>query len=116
MKKKLVVLFSVSITAGTIYFSYLQLKQLMINSLLKLWTAELKKSEIEFKPTELSKLKDELQQLNVIEINLIKSYSLKKIHNSSKNEMRELYGKLIKGKILEKVDLTVVKSILFSTN
>jgi hypothetical protein len=113
MKKALIAVFSISLTAGTIYLTYSQVKSLFINKLVKSWAEEAKKQKKELGETIIKQLKEELDKLYLWQVKQIMSYSSKVLANAPKEETEPLLAKLKEKRILEKVDLKPVNTILF---
>lgn len=114
MKKALIAVFSISLTAGTLYLTYSQVKSLFINKLVKSWAEEAKKQKKELSEEVIKQLKEELDKLYLWQVKQLMSYSTKMISNAPKEETEPLLAKLKEKKILEKVDLKAVEeSILF---
>lgn len=114
MKKALIAVFSISITAGTLYLTYSQVKSLFINKLVKSWVEETKQQKKELSEEIIKQLKEELDKLYLWQVKQLMSYSNKVIANAPKEETESLLAKLKEKKILEKVDLSAVgDSILF---
>ena len=109
MRKKLFAIFAVSITAGTIYFSYTQVKEYFIRKLLAGW------NNLRLYEKQITYLKEELSKLSLIDLKILKDYSAKKMNGANQTETAQLYSKISARKILERADLGAVKSILFST-
>lgn len=112
MKKTLIAVFSISLTAGTIYLTYSQVKSLLINKLVKSWEEEAKKQQKELSEDAVKKLKEELDKLYLWEVKKLMSYSSKVLANAPKEETEPLLAKLIEKKISERADLKAVAGII----
>ena len=115
MKKALIAVFSISITAGTLYLTYSQLKDYLIKKLVKSWIEETKKQKKELSEEQIKQLKEELDKLYLWEVKQLASYSEKVIQRAPEKEISPLIAKLKEKKILEKADLKAVDTILFGT-
>jgi hypothetical protein len=82
MKKALIAVFSISLTAGTIYLTYSQVKSMFINKLVKSWVEEAKKQKIELSEDAVKKLKEELDKLYLWEVKQLMNYSSKVLTNA----------------------------------
>ncbi|MFY9308552.1 MAG: hypothetical protein WAQ28_05805 [Bacteroidia bacterium] len=112
MKKALIAVFSISLTAGTIYLTYSQVKSMFINKLVKSWVEEAKKQKKELSEGVVKKLKEELDKLYLWEVKKLMSYSSKVLASAPKEETEPLLAKLNEKKIPEKVDLKAVEGII----
>ena len=112
MKKALLAVFSISLTAGTIYLTYSQVKALFINKLVKSWTDEAKKQKKELTEEAIKQLKEELDKLYLWEVKQLMNYSVKVLANASKTETQPLLKKLNEKKIPAEADLKAVAGIL----
>jgi hypothetical protein len=112
MRKALIAVFSVSLTAGTIYLTYSQVKSLFINKLVKSWIEETKKQKKELSEEIIKHLKEELDKLYLWQVKQLMSYSSKILNNAPKAETEPLLAKLNEKKIFEKADLKAVAGIL----
>ena len=115
MKKALIAVFSISLTAGTLYLTYSQVKSMFINKLVKSWAEEAKKQKKELSQEMVKQLKEELDKLYLWEVKQLMNYSAKVLANAPKEETEPLLTKLKEKKILEKADLKPMKTILFGT-
>lgn len=113
MKKTLIALFSVSITAGTTYLFYMQVKEFQIRKLFSSWRKEAEKQNRP-KPDE-EKLKKELEKLNPYDLWILSNYSDKFIQRSKDDEIKPLLAKVNKRKITERTDLKSLEGIIFGT-
>jgi hypothetical protein len=113
MKKTAIALFSVSITAGTVYLIYGQVKGQMINNLLESWKAEAQKQN---KPIDEAALKKELEEkLYAWDVGLLSSYSKKVVKQEPEEKLKPQMDKIEKRKLLEKADLKSLEGIIFKT-
>lgn len=115
MKKALIAIFSISVTAGTLYLTYSQLKDYLIKRLVKSWTEEAKKQKKELNEEQIKQLKEELDKLYLWEVKLLAKYSEKAILRAPEKEIAPMIEKLKEKKILERADLKPVDTILFGT-
>lgn len=115
MKKALIAVFSISLTAGTIYLTYSQVKSMFINKLVKSWIEEAKNQKKELSEEQIKKLKEELDKLFLWEVKQLANYSDKAIKRAPEKEIAPMIEKLKEKKILEKADLKAVDTILFGT-
>lgn len=112
MKKALIAVFSISLTAGTLYLTYSQVKAMFINKLVKSWVAEAKKQKKELSEEVIKQLKEELDKLYLWEVKQLMNYSVKVLANSPKEVTEPLLKKLKEKKITEKADLKTVTDII----
>ena len=111
MKKSLVAVFSISITAGTIYLGYDQLKRLLIKRFIKNLEAEaVKKGKVI--PAE--KLKDELERFYLWDLRLLEKL-LQKISDGQGKEVVALKEKVKQKRLLEKADLKSIEDFMLNT-
>lgn len=111
MKKSLVAVFSISITAGTIYLGYDQLKRLLIKRFIKNLEAEaVKKGKVI--PAE--KLKDELERFYLWDLRLLEKL-LQKISDGQDKEVVALKEKVKQKRLLEKADLKSIEDFMLNT-
>lgn len=115
MKKTLIAVFSISVTAGTLYLTYSQVKEYFIKKLVKSWEEEAKKQNKELTDTQVKQLKDELDKLFLWEVKQLANYSEKAISRQPEAIIEPMIKKLKERKILEKANLKAVDSILFGT-
>ncbi|TAL58260.1 MAG: hypothetical protein EPN85_11955 [Bacteroidetes bacterium] len=115
MKKALIAIFSISLTAGTLYLTYSQFKNYIIKKLVKSWVEEAEKQKKELSEKQIEKLKEELDKLYLWEVKLLANYSEKAIGRAPEKEITPMIEKLKEKKILEKADLKSVDIILFGT-
>lgn len=112
MKKALIAVFSISLTAGTLYLTYSQVKSMFINKLVKSWIEETKKQKKELSEEIVKQLKEELDKLYLWEVKQLMHYSAKVLANAPKEETEPLFAKLKEKKITEKADLKAVAGII----
>jgi hypothetical protein len=111
MKKTAIALFSVSITAGTVYLLYEQVKSQLIKMTMELWKAEAKKQNKTFDETAL---KTEMEnQLYAWDINLLANYTKKVIKQKPEQELKPYLDKIEKRRLLQKADLKALEGIIF---
>lgn len=115
MKKALIAVFSISLTAGTLYLTYSQVKDYFIKKLVKSWAEESKAQNKELNDEQIKKLKEELDKLYLWEVKLLAKYSEKAILRASEKEIEPMLTKLKEKKILERADLKPVDAILFGS-
>lgn len=115
MKKALIAVFSISLTAGTLYLTYSQVKSMFINKLVKSWMEEAKKQKKELSEDIIKQLKEELDKLYLWEVKQLMGYSNKVLANAPKEETEALLEKLKEKKIPEKADLKAVAGIISLT-
>lgn len=114
MKKTLIAVFSVSITAGTVYLGYSHLKSVQVRKLIKSWREEMKKRNAELSEDQVQQLNKELDKLNLWEVKQLAAYSEKAIQQDPEKELSQLLNKLRQKKIFEKADLKPVEAILIT--
>lgn len=112
MKKALIAIFSISVTAGTLYLTYSQLKDYLIKKLVKSWSEEAKKQNKELNEEQIMQLTEELDKLYLWEVKQLMSYSAKVLAGEPKEETEPLLVKLKEKKIIEKADLKAIANIL----
>ncbi len=111
MKKSLVAVFSISVTAGTIYLGYDQLKRLLIKRLMKaIEAAAVKKG----KQTPAEKLKEELDRFYLWDLRLLEKL-VQKISAGQSNEAVVLREKIMQKRLLEKADLKSIEDLMLNT-
>ncbi|MBS1635359.1 MAG: hypothetical protein JST26_05505 [Bacteroidetes bacterium] len=115
MKKAIIAVFSVSITAGTLYLTYSQVKAFMIKKLVSSWQKETKKQNKELTSDQVKHLSEELDKLYLWEVKWLSAYSAKALVRAPEKEITPLLNKLKEKKILDKVDLKAVDVLLFGT-
>lgn len=109
MKKTVLAVFSVSLTAGTCCLAYSELKKYQIKSLINGWQklAEKKKATID-----KDQLATELDKLNAWDLKLLSDYYSKITTGASAEEKEKFYKRLEKRKVPEKVDLSPIEKLL----
>ena len=112
MKKALIAVFSISLTAGTLYLTYSQVKSLFINKLVKSWAEEAKKQNKELEEAIIKQLKEELDKLYLWQVKQLMTYSNKVLAKAPKEETEPLLAKLKEKKVTEKLDLKAVAGII----
>jgi hypothetical protein len=112
MKKTLIAIFSVSVTAGTAYFGYLKFKEFTINKLVKSWTDAQANTLRSLTSDQQKKLKSELDKLSLWEIKPLAALTFKIQNDASETEKAAIGKKLVERKIFEKADLSDVTGFL----
>ena len=110
MKKALPLIFSISITAGTICLGYVKLKAHSVKKLLESWLHESKKFN---KTLDVPYLTKEVEKLNLLDIHLLKSYTRKASQNAPVADLKSALEKIQKRKILQRVDLKSLENSIF---
>jgi len=110
MKKAVIAVFSVSITAGTIYLSYSQLKEFFIKKLIRIWKEAATKQKIQLNEIYL---KEELDKLYLWDVKFLITYSQKIMQGVSEKEKEELRSKLKEKQLQQKADLQSLQGIIF---
>ena len=111
MKKSLVAVFSISVTAGTLYLGYDQLKRLLIKRFVKSLQVEaLKKG----KEIPVEKLKEELDRLFLWDLRLLEKL-LQKINAGQNSEISILRKKVKQKRLLDKADLKSIEDLMLTT-
>lgn len=113
MKKNIIAVFSVSITAGTLYLTYSQVKSYLIKKMTTTWQEEMKKQNKELTNEQVKHLKDELDKLYIWEVKWLSAYSTKVLSQASEKEISPLLTKLKDKNIPGKIDLKAVDILLF---
>lgn len=108
MKKTVLALFSISLTAGTIYFTYSKVKDYYIKKLVSSWLEAAKKQEV---PLDEKYLTEQLDKLTLLQIRVLSVYWAKSLLDLSKAELEPYAIKLRTGKIMEKADLSSLKPL-----
>lgn len=111
MKKSLVAVFSISITAGTIYLGYDQLKRLLIKRFVKNLELEATKKGKEIQP---EKLTEELDKLFLWDLRLLDKLLQKSISGQSP-ELAVLKEKIKQKRLTEKADLKSIEEFMLTT-
>lgn len=83
LNKTALAIYSVSLTAGTVYLVYLQFKNRLVKQLMKLVRGEADKQQKVINETYLL---DELEKLHYFDIHLLYVYTKAKIMNDKKKE------------------------------
>lgn len=112
MKKTLITIFSISITAGTIYYGYSKFKEFTIKKLVSTWTKSQDNNSGGLTKEQQDKLKAELEKLFIWEIRLLVLLTAKIQSNSSEPDKATLGKKLVEKKIFQKADLSDVEGFL----
>ncbi len=115
MKKALITIFSISVTAGTLFLTYSQLKDYLIKKQLKYWAEESKKQKKDLSELQLKQLKEELEKLYLWEIKLLANYWGKANAQAGEKELAPMIKKIKEKKILERTKLKSIDGILFGT-
>ena len=115
MKKSIIAVFSVSLTAGTLYLTYSQLKAFMIKKLVASWEAEMKKQHKDLTPDQVKHLKEELDKLYIWEVKCLSAYWGKVQAKATEKELTHYLNKIKAKKIQDKIDLRAVDTLLFGT-
>lgn len=115
MKKALIAVFSISVTAGTLYLTYSQVKDYFIKKLVKSWSEEAQKQKKELSEEQIKQLKEELDKLFLWQVKQLANYSEKVIQRAPEKEIAPMIAKLKEKKILQKANLKAVDFILFGT-
>lgn len=113
MKKTVIALFSISVTAGTTYLVYSQVKDRMIKNLLKIWAEEAKKQNKTFDEATVKKELEE--KLFAWDIKLLANYTNKIIKQETEENLKPLQDKIEKKELLKKADLKSLEGIIFKT-
>lgn len=112
MKKSLVAVFSISVTAGTIYLGYDQLKRLLIKRLVKNLDVEAAKKG---KQVPAEKLKVELDKFYLWDLRLFEKL-IQKLGSGDDKEIKALREKVKQKRLLEKADLKSIEEFILTTN
>lgn len=115
MKKSIIAVFSISLTAGTLYLTYSQVKAHMIKKLVSSWEAERKKQNKDLAPDQLKHLKEELDKLYIWEVKWLANYWAKARVRAPEKELLPYLNKIRDKKIRDKADLKAVNILLFGT-
>ena len=107
MKKTLLAVFSVSITAGVICLTYAQAKEFYISRILKLLK---QKKGSELSEEETKQFKEEADKLWLWEIRLVHKYVTRRSQGASDAELTQLKERMDKKKILEKINLKIIEN------
>jgi hypothetical protein len=112
MRKKLLVLFSISVSAGTLYFTYSKLKHYLIKKLIRTWSDEMIRRGRELDPAKQEYLSGELEKLYPWEVQLLANYTAKIIARASEKEKAPLVAKIRAKKIADRANLRAVTVII----
>lgn len=112
MKKTLIAIFSISVTAGTIYYGYSKFKEFTINKLVKSWALGLEKNSQELSKEQQARLRIELDKLFILDIQLLVALTSKIQSNASDTEKALIGKKLVEKNIFKKAELSDVKAFL----
>lgn len=116
MKKSIIAVFSVSITAGTLYLGYSQLKAYLIKKLVNTWQNKSKEQNKELGKATINHLKEELDKLFIWELTWLNTYSTKAFAHAPASELSSLRAKLNDKKIFEKADLKAIDPLFSNSN
>lgn len=116
MKKAVITLFSISLTAGTLYLAYCEGKLFLIKKLIASWVDETTKQNKDLTTEQASQLRQELDKLSLFEVRQLSVYSTKVLAGVPESELATLTAKLNEKKIREKADLHLVDDLIFGTN
>ena len=112
MKKTLITIFSISITAGTVYYGYSKWKELTIRKLIASWTKQLGGTPSQLSEEQQTKLQSELDKLFAWDLQLLVKLTSKIQNKASDNEKAIIGKKLIAKRIFDKADLSSVSDFL----
>jgi hypothetical protein len=112
MKKTLIAIFSVSVTAGTIYYGYSKFKEYTIKKLVATWAKAQANTLSALNEEKQEKLRSELEKLFAWDLQLLVKLTSKIQNNTSDTEKAVTGKKLIERKIFEKADLSDVTGFL----
>ncbi len=112
MKKTLITIFSISLTAGTIYYGYSKFKEFTIKKLVATWTKAQENNEHALTKEQQDKLKVELEKLFIWEIRLLVLLTAKIQSNASDTDKTTLGKKLMEKNVFQKADLSGVEAFL----
>ena len=115
MKKSIIAVFSVSLTAGTLYLTYSQVKAHLIKKLVTSWEAEMKSQNKALTDDQAKYLKDELDKLYIWEVKWLSAYWSKLRAGVPEKELRPYLDKIKNKKICDRVDLKAVDTLRFGT-
>ena len=115
MKKAVIAVFSVSLTAGTLYLPYTQVKDHMIKKLVSVWQEEAKKQSKELSADQVKHLKEGLDKLYAWEVKWLATYTQKAFARASEKELSPLLTKIKNKNIRDRADLKSVDTLLFGT-
>lgn len=112
MKKAIIAVFSISLTAGVCYLTYSQLKDFFINKLLAALIVQGKKKNI---PFDEKQIRIEFDKLFIWQVKLLLAYYTKAISGGTEKEISPLIEKIKKQKIRERINLTSIDALMFGT-
>lgn len=115
MKKSIIAVFSFSLTAGTLYLTYSQVKAHMIKKLVSSWEAETKSQNKSLTTDQVKHLKEELDKLYIWEVKWLSAYWAKVRVRAPEKELLPYLDKIKDKKIRDRVDLKAVDTLLFGT-
>ena len=110
MKRSLIAAFSISVTAGTIYFGYDQLKQVLIKRLLKQLDSLAAKTD---KKLNRNQLQVELDKLYLWDLRLMDKL-LQTISRGNKPEATALRDRVTEKQLLKKADLKSIEEYMLN--
>ena len=110
MKRSLIAVFSISVTAGTIYFGYDQLKQVLIKRLLKQLDSLAAKTD---KKLNRNQLQVELDKLYLWDLRLMDKL-LQAISRGNKPEATALRDRVTEKQLLKKADLKSIEEYMLN--
>lgn len=112
MKKAIIAVFSISLTAGVCYLTYSQVKDFFIRKLVAALAVEGKKKNM---PFDGKHIKVELEKLFIWQVKLLLVYYTKATSGATEKEVAHLIEKIKKQKIMESADLKSIDPLLFGT-
>jgi hypothetical protein len=112
MKKTLITIFSISITAGTVYYGYSKFKEFTIKKLVATWTKELLNTSGPLNQEQQEKLPLELDKLFAWDLQMLVKLTSKIQSKAPDSDKKVMVKKLIAKKIFDKVDLSSVAEFL----
>ncbi|HSH64711.1 MAG TPA: hypothetical protein VLB84_02705 [Bacteroidia bacterium] len=111
MKKTLITIFSISITAGTVYYGYSKFKEFTIRKLVATWTKQLLDTN-PLSEEQQKKLQLELDKLFVWDLQLLVKLTSKIVEKVPESDKAVIGKKLVAKKIFDKADLKAVSEFL----
>lgn len=115
MKKSIIAVFSVSITAGTLYLTYSQVKTYLIKKLVGSWEAEMKKQDKSLSPDQVKQLKEELDKLYIWEVRWLSVYWARRSAGAPENILMPYRNRIRDKNLRAKADLRAVDTLLAGT-
>lgn len=112
MKKTFITIFSISITAGTVYYGYSKFKEFTIKKLVATWKKQSGSTPTPLTEEQQAKLQSELDKLFAWDLQLLVKLTSKIQNNAPDREKGIIGKKLIAKKIFEKADLSSVFEFL----